>query len=297
MRPLTGCLVFGLQLNLNHHHMTRGRRPKMRVRLKGINSFTTRLADGTVRTYWYAWKGGPRINAEPGSPEFVQLYSEAVAAKVKRSDETFGSLIDYFKDQSEYTALGDKSKRAYDQYLKLIEAKFGTMPVGALEDRRARGDFKAFRNTFADTPRKADYVWTTIARVLSVAKDHGKISVNVCERGGRLYESDRSEIVWTAEDIRAFCVVASVELPAALLLALWTGQRQGDLLRLTWTDYDGMYIRMRQSKGRGSKGRRRVTIPVGPPLKAALDAALKEKRSAVTILVNSTEPTVDGGWF
>jgi hypothetical protein len=41
----------------------------MRVRLKGINSFTTRLADGTVKTYWYAWKGGPRIDAEPGTPE------------------------------------------------------------------------------------------------------------------------------------------------------------------------------------------------------------------------------------
>ncbi len=46
------------------------------------------------------------------------------------------------------------------------------------------------------------------------------------------------------------------ELQAALLLALWTGQRQGDLLRLTWKDYDGAYIRMRQSKGRGRKGRR-----------------------------------------
>jgi len=123
--------------------------------------------------------------------------------------------------------------------------------------------------------------------VLSVAKDHGKISVNVCERGGRLYESDRSEIVWTAEDIRSFCGVASIELQAALLLARWTGQRQGDLLRLTWSNCDGTYIRMRQSKGRGSNGRRRVTIPVGPPLKAALDAALNEKRSAVTILVNS----------
>src|SRR5277367_1478705 len=88
---------------------------------------------------------------------------------------------------------------------------------------------------------------TTIARVLSVARDRGKITVNVCERGGRLYESDRSETVWTAEDIRTFCGVASVELQAALLLALWTGQRQGDLLRLTWNDYDGTYIRMRQS--------------------------------------------------
>jgi hypothetical protein len=31
--------------------------------------------------------------------------------------------------------------------------------------------------------------------------------------------------VWTAEDIRTFCGVASVELQAALLLALWTGER------------------------------------------------------------------------
>jgi hypothetical protein len=147
----------------------------MRVRLKGINSLTTRLADGTVRTYWYAWKGGPRINAEPGTPEFVRLYSEAIAVKAKKNDATFRSLIDYFKDQSEYDGLGDKSKRAYDQYLKLVDAEFGSMPIGALEDRRVRGDFKAFRNRFASTPRKADYVWTTIARVLSVAKDHGKI--------------------------------------------------------------------------------------------------------------------------
>jgi hypothetical protein len=163
------------------------------MRLKGINSLAKKLADGTVKTYWYAWKGGPRIDAEPSTPEFIRLYSEAVAAKAKKSTETFSSLIDYFKDQSEYTGLGDKSKRAYDQYLALIEAKFGSMPIGAIEDKRARGDFKAFRNTFAATPRKADYVWTTIARVLSVAKDHGKIAVNVCERGGRLYDADRSE--------------------------------------------------------------------------------------------------------
>ena len=287
MQPLTSYPASGLQLNPNYHHTTHGRHPKMRVRLKGINWSIKKLADGTSKTYWYAWKGGPRIDAEPGTPEFMRLYNEAVTSYKKKSAETFSSLIDYFKDCSEYKDLGDKSKRAYDGYLKLIEVKFGSMPIGALEDKRARGDFKEFRDSFSDTPRKADYVWTTIARVLSVAKDRGKIAVNVCERGGRLYESDRSEIVWTAEDIRAFCGVASVELQAALLLALWTGQRQGDLLRLTWKDYDDTSIRMRQSKGRGSKGRRRVTIPVGPPLKVALDAALKENRSAVTILVNS----------
>jgi integrase len=265
--------------------MTSGRR-KMRVQLKGVHTTYKKLADGTIKKYFYAWKGGPRIDAEPGTPEFVRLYGEATSAKPQRRTETFRSLIDYFKDQDEYKSLSDASKRAYDSYLNLIDGKFGTMPIGALEDRRARGDFKSFRGTFADKPRKADYVWTTIARVLSVAKDHGKIAVNVCERGGRLYDADRSEIIWTADDIREFCAVASIELQAALLLALWTGQRQGDLLKLSWKNYDGKYIRLRQTKARGGKGKR-VTIPVGDPLKSALDVALKEKRSAVTILTNS----------
>jgi hypothetical protein len=47
---------------------------------------------------------------------------------------------------------------------------------------------------------------------------------------------------------------------------LWTGQRQGDLLRLPWSAYDGTHIRLRQSKTG-----RRVEIKAGAPLKAALD--------------------------
>ena len=54
----------------------------MRIRLKGINRITKRLADGTRRTYWYAWKGGPPLRGEPGTPEFVASYNEAAARKV-----------------------------------------------------------------------------------------------------------------------------------------------------------------------------------------------------------------------
>jgi integrase len=67
----------------------------------------------------------------------------------------------------------------------------------------------------------------------------------------------------------------------SLLMALWTGQRLGDLLRLPWSAYDGKHIRLRQSKSGV-----RVTILVGAPLKTALDAAAKTKKSPL-ILVNS----------
>jgi integrase len=258
----------------------------MRVHLKGIHTTYKKLASGKIKKYYYAWKNGPRIDAEPGTPEFVILYNKVIQARRERPGDTMRDLIDYFRDSDEFNSGSPHSRRSYERYLKRIDAKFGTMPIAALEDVRARGEFKTFRGTYSATPRAADYLWSTLARLLSVAKDHGKISVNVCERGGRLYEADRSDIIWQAADIREFCNVASVDLQAALLLALWTGQRQGDLLKLSWRNYDGTYIRLRQTKAKGGKGRR-VTIPVGAPLKLALDTALKQKRSAVTILTNS----------
>ena len=58
----------------------------------------------------------------------------------------------------------------------------------------------------------------------------------------------RAEKIWTAADEAAFLERAPAHLHLPLLLALWTGQRQGDLLRLPWSAYDGKHIRLRQSK-------------------------------------------------
>ena len=54
----------------------------MRIRLKGINVVRKRLADGSVRAYHYAWKGGPALCGEPGTPEFIASYNDAAARKV-----------------------------------------------------------------------------------------------------------------------------------------------------------------------------------------------------------------------
>jgi hypothetical protein len=85
------------------------------------------------------------------------------------------------------------TRRAYLAYIKLIEDEFGDLPLAALVDRRVRGEFKAWRDRFANTPRKADFVSTVLARILSFAKDRGIISVNPCEKGGRLYVADRRD--------------------------------------------------------------------------------------------------------
>ena len=99
-----------------------------------------------------------------------------------------------------------------------------------------------------------------LARILSFAKDRGIIAVNPCERGGRLYPGNRRDKIWSEEDIASLLSIAPKEIQLALMLAIWTGQRQGDLLRLPWSGYDGTHIRFQQSKTG-----RRIVMPAGAP--------------------------------
>jgi integrase len=158
-----------------------------------------------------------------------------------------------------------------------------------MTDRRTRGIFKAWRERLAETSRRqADYGWVVLARVLSFGMDRGLVAANPCARGGRLYRGSRAEKIWTAADEAAFMAGAPPHLYLALLLALWTGQRQGDLLRLPWSAYDGRQIRLRQAKGG-----RPIVVPVGAPLKAGLDAAAK--RSPIILTTKDGKPwTPDG---
>jgi integrase len=260
----------------------------VRVQLKGIHKVNKRLAGGEIKTYYYAWRGGPQIDAKPGTPAFIQQYNDAHAAIRKPQTGTMMTLITEFKGSAEFSGLSPSTVRAYAAYIKLIEIEFGDLPIAALADPRVRGEFKAWRDRFAATPRKADYAWTTLARILSVAKDRGLISANPCEGGGRLYAADRTDKFWSEADVAKFLAVARPDVQLAIVLALWTGQRQGDLLRLPWSAYDGTKVRLQQ----GKTGRR-VVIPVGEPLRLMLDGA--ERRSPVILTNTVGRPwTADG---
>ena len=124
---------------------------------------------------------------------------------------------------------------------------------------------------------------------LSWASDRGMISDNPLKRHGRVWKGSRSDIVWTEADEANLLAIASPPLAVAFMLALWTGQRQGDILRLPWGAYDGKFIRLRQSKGGV-----RVIIPVGAPLKALLDAT--PRTSTVIVTSGDRRPYTSDGF-
>ncbi|PZP60057.1 MAG: integrase [Delftia acidovorans] len=257
----------------------------MRVRLKGLMKVKKTLATGRTVYYCYAWRGGPLLKhkngspIQPGDPLLIAAYANATKDRKEDSSDTMSKLVTAFKESTEFTSKSEKTRRAYSRYLDLIREEFGGMTFSALQDKSARGEFKEWRDTMSATPRSADYAWTTLARVLSFAKDRGLITVNVCERGGRLYEADRTEKIWTEADVAAVLSLHKPDISAALLLALWTGQRQGDILAAAWTNYDGSALRVRQGKTGA-----RVVIPLSAPVRKMLDAM---PRKATTILTNA----------
>lgn len=262
----------------------------MRVKITGLNSVTKILADGSKRTYWYAWKGGPRIKGRPGTPEFMASYHEAVADKAKPSTDVLSSILTSFEASAEFRSKSALTRKDYTRHLKAIALEFGDLPVRTLTDRRVRGEFMEWRDRLAARSlRQADYAWSVLARVLSWAVNRGLVSANPCERGGRLYKASRNDKVWTDADEAAFLSRAPEHLRLPLLLALWTGQRQGDLLRLTWAAYDGSVIQMKQSKTGA-----RVVIPVSSVLKTALDAT--QRHSPVILLNSEGRPWTSDGF-
>jgi len=185
-----------------------------------------------------------------------------------------------YQQSVRFLDLGARTRSDYIKQIEAIENRFGDFPLAALSDRRTRGIFKQWRDQLAlKSRRQADYAWQVLALILAFGLDRGLITHNPCTRAGRLYRSTRIEKIWTNDDETAFLKSAPAHLHLPLLLALWTGQRQGDLLRLPWSAYDGTHIRLKQSKTGA-----RITIPVAAPLKAALDAV---KKQGPLILTNS----------
>lgn len=259
------------------------------MQLKGIASSRKKMADGSHRLYWYAWRGGPRLQGEPGSAAFVASYNEAVATKVKPTQAgTIAELIRLYEASSDYPK-SQASVRSYRTYLRLIDRKFGTMPLLALEDRRTRGLFKDWRDTMKATPRKADYAWSVLNKLFNYGVDRGAITTNPCAKGGRLSNPDRTDKVWTDADLTAIFAVAPFEIAIVIFAALWTGQRQGDLLALSRSRIVNGVLTLRQ----GKKGKL-VTMPIAGPLGEAL--ARNPKRGPVLFTNSDGLPWTEDGF-
>lgn len=225
-----------------------------KVEMKGINTTWKTLADGTRKAYRYHRATGAFLPGDKGSPEFLSAYLEAEKIAPKDTNNVAALIRRYllsrkFEFRRDGKPKAESTKREYRRMLSALEAEFGSMPIRALESPKVNAVFIDYHEGIAvDRPREADNRMTVFSAVLSEAKRRGQITRNPIEGFERAHFGDRSEMIWTEADIKKFMGGSPVELQRALILAIHTGQRYGDLIRLRWSDYDGTTIRLKQSK-------------------------------------------------
>jgi integrase len=249
----------------------------VRVELRGIAK-----TKGKGRTYYYAWRGGPRLRGTPGSPEFHVSYNEAIESRRTPEPGRFRSLVVLYRASPDYAKLADSTRGNWSPWLDRISEYFGDLRIAQFDrPQTIRPVIRRWRNQWADKPRTADYGMQVLSRVLSYAVDPlGSIAGNPCEGIKQLYTGDRSEIIWMDADIKQLKLGGAAEIDHAVDLASHTGLRLGDLIRISWPHVGEDAIRFSTGK---SRGRREAIIPLYDDLRDVL--ARIPKRSTV-ILTN-----------
>jgi len=258
----------------------------VRIDLKGIAKVKAK-----GRIYYYAWRGGPRLTGEPGSSQFIASYNEAIEHRRTPDKNRFRFVMVDYKSSGEYRKLAESTRNQWGPWLDRIGEYFGELRIAQFDrPEKIRPVIRRWRGQYSETPRTADYAMQVLSRVLAHAVELGKIAGNPCEGIKRLYNNDRSEIIWTTSDVLHIKKTCSPEIADAIDLAGHTGLRLGDLVRVAWSHVDEDAIVLPTGK---SRHRREAIIPLYGALRKVLARIPKR---ATTILTSSKRRpwTVDG---
>lgn len=235
--------------------------------------------------YYYRRNGRywGRLPGLPGSVAFATEYARIDATFVDDGPTptvpgTFAALAEAYLTSAEYrTNLKEKTRAAYRYDLDILRKRFGQFRTDAIEVSHVL----KMRDIFAATPGKAN----TLIRTMRVVYGWG-----IGRRLARKNPADLKAVgvkklkggehkPWPPAALAKFRAEAPAHLALAMEMGLWTGQRQGDLIRVRWDDIEGGYLHLVQEKTG-----KELWIPVPHPLVTALSIAPK---CAVTVLVNS----------
>lgn len=254
----------------------------VKTNMKGVHKVTARLADKSKKTYYYAWRGGPRMeNTDHKSRAFMREYIELTADRNQDPVKgCLGELINEYKASPDFENLADSTKEINGYSIKRIMDRYFDFPLQALSEKGARREFMQWRNDLAKERglAAADRAMSILKRILQYGINMEMIDTHPLKDVNKVYNGSRKDIIWTDLDIKKLKATCNEKITQALILGLWTGQRQGDLLKLRWNAYDGHTLLVEQSKTKTY-----VRVKVSAELKAMLDSM---ERTAVTILTN-----------
>ncbi len=244
----------------------------MLVKLKGIHKVKRKLANGQINEHYYAWRGGPKMESAPGTEAFAAELLKRRRESAPLEVKTLESLIDAFEKSPAFATLAEKTQESHQHAFKAIRKEWEGLALKLTQQRGMKASIRKWHHTFSANPRTADQMLFSLSRVFTFGIDEEMIDKNPCTGIDRLYTGSRKESVWTPDLIALFRAKAKPHMLLAFEMAINTGQRQSDLLMLSWKQYDGTHLSFEQGKTK-----KRVRVKVHSKLKAMIDALPKDK--------------------
>ncbi len=229
------------------------------VRLRHVKRYK-----GRGKTFWYHRRTGERLPDD-------EVARTARVLDINRSldegwaDETvprsLRDLISQYRASPDFLELAPSTRRGYMTYLDMLARAYPTTPAASID----RACLYEIRDALADTPRAANLTLSLMSILLRFAVDRGWRADNPAVRvkklrGGKSYEP------WPETAIERFRAGANLRMVWAVEIALYTGQRQGDVLGMQWRHIRDGLISVAQAKTG-----ERLSIPIHRDLAVVLD--------------------------
>jgi integrase len=230
------------------------------------------------RTYHYfRWHDVyRRLPDDPASEGFRFEYARALAS-ISPEIETrviagsVRALLREYKGTPEWQALAPKTQADYARVLDQLR------PIGDFQaDNVRRQHIVRLRNKLPANTRTQDVFVAAVSRMFGVGMDLGYTDRNPAARIARLNDPE-SFSLWPLSARQKFEASAMPSwMRTAYMLALWTGQREGDVLRLPRARFDGVGFTIRQGRPEARRGKGRkgpvvtLYVPAAAPLRSYL---------------------------
>lgn len=273
--------------------------------IKGIHIQGSKLADGSRRYYYYAWRGGPhfwttdhtRIDTSRKRlpTEFMAAYETACQrareqAPAHPEEGSYDHYLSRYRQESKrFLKLSEEKRRTRTRYLakwsdmkigKTSPQKVGRLTIQVFDNLEIVTYLNRFREEhWAETPSAADEATSALSQFLIWLKSIGKLTNNYARNLEPMYERPDTNQIWEVDQREAFLKDAPWQIRHAFLLALYTGQRRGDLISMSLTAVKPHHIIIKTGK---SKGKKTAIVPITPQLRDLLNE-IEAKRSEFAV--------------
>lgn len=219
------------------------------VPLKGVHRVRRKLADGSYREHFYAWRGGPKLDAADLEGSYKRaMAARDDAAKRAMNSTTVAAKLVAFRSSPKFMERAPRYRRDSAKLHQIIAETFGAADVAVFCDPRIRAEVYKLRDQRAHTPRAADLLTGEITAFANWLHDQSHIEPHCVKGIHKLHKANRADIIWTPEEIDAVCRELPGEYAAVVRIAALTGLDLPDLLALTWTQVRRFSIRTERAK-------------------------------------------------